>query len=595
MASSTTVEIGVFLTTGDAPYFRLNDPVKGKLNNTLYRLAGPIFYDITDKVTSVSVQRGKNRQLERYSAGRATVALNNEDRTFDPLNTSSIFYGNIIPRRAIRVRTGGFNQFVGLVEDWNFSYDVSGRSTAQIAAADGFTLLAQQSLTAGTATTQLTGARVEAVLSQPSVAWPLDQREIDSGLASVGSDVFPSSGSVLNYLQSVEASEQGQLFISRDGYVRFVNGGVTPTTQGSWVLSRTNISLNPRMVTATYPASNNGTLNPVTKNVAVPAPHPQGVATCLEGSSTGTNANLLSVFGLDAVINTGSPERASGVWVYVTESGYRVTAANGWAAQEITANTWTYVKQTGTTSAGAWAQIGVARISGNASTSARVYITGCISLSGTVASDDFFDGSTPATFTKRYGWNGTINLSSSYEETADVIAYPAFSDAGDGIPYTSADVSYGTELLFNNVQVSYPGGTAIANNADSQDLYGITTTSVDTLLSTGAAANSLALFWVAKYGEPEYRFESVDVSLDGLTGDEKNRILQLELGDIVLVKFTPNQIGDAIVKYAQIIGMQHTVTPDRHTITFGLGSLQFSFLVLDDTGFGILDENVLAF
>lgn len=406
MGTLTTVEIGVYLNTANAPYFRLNDPVKGKLNNTSYRLAGPIFYDVTDRVTAVSVKRGKNRQLERYNAGQATVVLNNEDRLFDPLNTASIFYGNIIPRRQIRINSGGYNQFVGLIEDWNYDYDVSGKSTAQIVSADGFTLLAQQSLTAGTATAQTTGARINAVLSMPSVAWPLEDRNVDTGLAALGADVWSATDNALTYLQEVEASEQGQFFIDRDGYARFVNGGVTPTS------------------------------------------------------------------GLSAVL---------------------------------------------------------------------------------------------------------------------------FSDAGDGVPYTGAQVSYGTELLFNTVSVTYPAGTATAANVASRNLYGITTTSVDTLLQTSTAAENLALFWVNKYGDPEYRFDAVTVALEGLTDVQKIDVLQLDLGQIVQVKFTPNQVGDVIERYAQVIGIQHNVGVDRHTITYSFGSLQYSFLVLDDTGFGILDENALAF
>jgi hypothetical protein len=54
-------------------------------------------------------------------------------------------------------------------------------------------------------------------------------------------------------------------------------------------------------------------------------------------------------------------------------------------------------------------------------------------------------------------------------------------------------------------------------------------------------------------------------------------------------------VGDPIERYGQIIGIKHDVGVDRHTVTFGLGSLQYAFLVLDDTGFGILDENALAF
>lgn len=400
---ATTVEIGVYLNTGDAPYFRLNDPVKGKLNNVSYRLAGPIFYDITNEVRNVTVKRGKNRELDRYSAGNATVSLNNQTRLFDPLNTASIFYGNIIPRRQIRIRSGGFNQFVGLIEDWNLEYDVSGQSIASIVAADGFTLLAQQTLTPGTATAQKTGARIEAVLSQPSVAWPLDDRIIDTGNSDLGADVF--DGNVLSYLQTVEASEQGQFFVNRDGYIRFVNGAVTPTSAGA----------------------------------------------------------------------------------------------------------------------------------------------------------------------------------------------PLFSDAGDGIPYVGASVQYGTELLYNQVEVTYPAGTATATNSESQTKYGISATSVNTLLGAGINAEGLADYWVARYGEPDYRFDAIDVSLEGLTGNDAETVLQFELGDIVEMKFTPNGIGDPIQRYLQITSIDHTINPAEHRIRFGVGSLQFAFLVLDDTGFGILDENALAF
>ena len=401
---ATTVEIGVYLTTADAPYFRVGNATKGKLNNTSYRLAGPIFYDITDRVQSVTTKRGKNRELDRYSAGNATVVLNNEDRAFDPLNTSSIFYGNIIPRRQIRIRTGGYDQFNGVVEDWNLDYDISGKSNATIVAADGFTLLAQQTLTPGTATVQKTGERINAVLDQPTVAWPTNQRSIDTGGNTVGADVF--DGNVLSYLQDVENSEQGQLFIARNGNIRFINGATTPTT------------------------------------------------------------------------------------------------------------------------------------------------------------------------------GATV---------------PLFSDAFDGIPYVNVAVSYGTELLFNQAQVNSPAGTAIANNTTSQGKYGITQTSINTLLSSSSDANNLATYTVAKYGEPEYRFDNLDIALDGLTGDQKNTVLQLDLGALIQVKFTPNKVGSAILRYGQIISISNNVGVDRHVIRYGIGSVQYAFLVLDDTGFGILDTNAMAF
>jgi hypothetical protein len=184
--------------------------------------------------------------------------------------------------------------------------------------------------------------------------------------------------------------------------------------------------------------------------------------------------------------------------------------------------------------------------------------------------------------------NGAVTPTS---ETSAVL----FSDNGSGVPYTSATVSYGTELLFNQVEVSAPTATAEANNIESQTKYGITQTAVDTLLATLNAVQSLALFWVAKYGEPEYRFQDLSVSLDGLTGQNLIDTLNVELGDIVQIEFTPNGIGSPIARYGQVNKIEHNITPGSHDVVFGFGSLQFSFLVLDDTGFGILDQNVLGF
>lgn len=589
----TTVEVAFELTVGDTPYFRLDDPVKGKLNNTSYRLAGPIWIDITDRVANVSIKRGKNRELERYNAGNASITLHNEDRTFDPLNTSSPYVGNIIPRRAVRVTTSGVPQFTGVIEDWNLDYDVSGKSNAQIVAADAFTLLAQQSLTAGTATAQTTGERINAVLSMPSVAWPLTQRNIDTGSSQVGADVWTTDDNALTYLQEVEASEQGQLFMDRNGYVRFVNGAVTPTTQGSWNLSRTNLVTNPSFETDTNSWS--GGSSTISRDTTQFYSGTSSLKAVFSASVDNGALYVGSVPVSQTYVASAWVKGEAGKLIRMRFLAY--TSGGGYIGETSSGNI---------TATGSWQRITVSRAFGSTAAQARIafenrtagthtfYIDAVQIEVGSTATD-YFDGSLPATFTKRYGWNGTANASTSYEETADVIAYPAFSDEGDGIPYTSATISYGTELLYNQVKVTSPTATSIANNTASQALYGITTTDVETLLSTSNAVASLALFWVAKYGEPEYRFQDLEVSLDGLSGADVESVLNVELGDIVQIKFTPNGVGDVIQRYGQVNKIEHSITPDRHNIVFGFGSLQFSFLVLDDTGFGILDENVLAF
>lgn len=229
------------------------------------------------------------------------------------------------------------------------------------------------------------------------------------------------------------------------------------------------------------------------------------------------------------------------------------------------------------------------------SESGPVYVDDVMVTSSAYTGAVWFSGDSAATETAIYTWNGTPNSSTSnayyLSETVDIVK---FSDNGDGIPYTGAAVSYGTELLFNQAAITAPSGTATANNLVSQDKYGITQTSVDTLLSTFTAAESLASYYVTRYGEPEYRFQELTVSLDGLSGTQREKVLGLELGKIVTIRFSPNNVGSPIERYGQIIGISHNVGVDRHDITYSVGSLQFAYLVLNDVGFGILDGNALG-
>jgi hypothetical protein len=218
---TTTVELGL------SKAFTLDDPIAGVIGSDEFVIGGVQFTDITEFVRSVSLSRGKNFDLDRFNAGALSVELNNSTRVFDPLNTASPLAGNIVPRRDVRVSTDGTPQYVGKIIDWNFDYQPGGLQDASFQAADAFTFFAQQILTPGTATPQLTGARVTAVLNQPSVDWPADKRVVDVGNSSLGDDLF--EGNALEYLQLVEQSEVGLLFIDKNGNLRFRDRLATPT------------------------------------------------------------------------------------------------------------------------------------------------------------------------------------------------------------------------------------------------------------------------------------------------------------------------------------------------------------------------------
>lgn len=218
---NTIVEIGFDLSSLGGPFFTLDDSVAGVLDNTEFLLGGTLFYDVSQYLLGVQVNRGKSRELDRYNAGQSSVVFDNRARTFDPLYTSSPYFGQIVPHREIRIKSNGSALFYGVIDDWNFDYSPTGDNTASAFSSDGFTLLATQSLSAHTATSQLTGARVNAVLDRPEVSWPASIRNIETGAATLQADVVDEGTNVLEYLQTVEKSEPGSIFIGKDGYLNF--------------------------------------------------------------------------------------------------------------------------------------------------------------------------------------------------------------------------------------------------------------------------------------------------------------------------------------------------------------------------------------
>lgn len=149
-----------------------------------------------------------------------------------------------------------------------------------------------------------------------------------------------------------------------------------------------------------------------------------------------------------------------------------------------------------------------------------------------------------------------------------------FSDDGSGIPFSSIEISYGTEFLYTQVEISYPSGSVTATDtfqAASTSLtnYGPRTLSLETFLSS-SAASGIGELLVERYGEPELRIESIEVELDGLTTAQRERLLGLELGDGVEIQFTPNGIGAPIFREMAVDLIQHSIIPGSHVMRLRL-------------------------
>jgi hypothetical protein len=66
-------------------------------------------------------------------------------------------------------------------------------------------------------------------LNKPEVNWPAANRSIETGLTTLQADTIPQNENALGYLQLVEQTENGMLFINRSGAVTFKNRVTEPS------------------------------------------------------------------------------------------------------------------------------------------------------------------------------------------------------------------------------------------------------------------------------------------------------------------------------------------------------------------------------
>jgi hypothetical protein len=412
-APDVSVEFGFDLGQRDPFAFVLDSATRGVLNGTEFTLGGERYFDITDRLVTAQVRRGKSQALDRIDAGVVSVTVDNSDREFDPLYENGPYFGQLIPRRSVRVSSNGLPVFVGFIDDFDIQYEPGVQSVVRIEASDALSVLTNSGLEEFTPDSELSGARINTVLDRPEVDWPAELRDIDAGNSlMLDADVAEGTGT-LTYLQLVANSEFGTLFLSKDGKITFRERNSVP--------------------------------------------------------------NIPDIVFSDEVV-------------------------------------------------------------------AGVYT---------------------------------------------------------GIQFADVNIVYGSENLYNRITLEnadiFPE-QAFAEDATSQAVYGPRTLSqTGLLIQEPEQLQFLADFFLARYKEPQYRFETVTVVLDTLSTINQNKVLDLEIGDIVLVRFEPSDIPPAIEQYCRIIGINHDWSPGSKNISFSLERLDFAVFILDDLVLGELDNDRLAY
>ncbi len=227
----------LFIDTGfvqDA--FVLDDATKGVLDNTTYVLDGTTnFAGVLDGCTNVSVRRGRQDQGDQFSPGTMSFTMLDTSGIFNPFDQQSPYWDEttqqpgLAPLRRVKLqRYDATNTaqdiFNGYIINYDYNFALGGLDTVTVFCADQFYLLAQTVMDEFNVSEELSSTRLEAVLDLPEVAFPVAQRDIQTGTVLLGGSspfTVAQGTNVSQYCSQINQAEQGRLFMTRSGDLRF--------------------------------------------------------------------------------------------------------------------------------------------------------------------------------------------------------------------------------------------------------------------------------------------------------------------------------------------------------------------------------------
>lgn len=228
------VEVG-FVGPARRTAFQLDDPTYGVLGTGVLGI-GVQLVDLSSRLVSLQVRRGRVTPVDVVDAGRAVVVLRNDDGVLDPLNTASALYPGVEPRRPVNIYADGVQVYAGFIDDIDLGYTPGGDAVVTLTASDGLSRLSLAEFpSAGLAVAeQDSGSRVAAVLASNGDFWS-GSTSVEPGDSTLAAGT--ATGNVLSYLQQVERSEGGFLFVGRSGALTFRNRNAPATNPGALTLS----------------------------------------------------------------------------------------------------------------------------------------------------------------------------------------------------------------------------------------------------------------------------------------------------------------------------------------------------------------------
>ena len=583
----------------------------------------------------VQISRGRSRETDQFTGGTAVFTLRNESRKFDPLNSSSPYYPQIVPRIRVRVLFASALIFTGFLDDIQVNYEQPKFSTVTFTAIDGLGLLAATMLQSKSVSDQSPGARLATILADSHVGYP-----DSTNVVGLSQTVVGFTG--LNTPYGVALDSQGNLYVtdsSNNRIKKMTPGGVEsifPTTglspgfsNPTGIFCDTNTdhlyvadTNNNRVVIwsgsswggsgVTGLSSPTGVWYDANSSTLYVTDNGHGTVQQYVSGTQSEFHHLASMVSPSAVMKDGS-----GI-VYVSDPGHSAPRVVYWNGS------WNTLTITGLSSPGGLAAVGVGSeiyVVDSGNNRAYHYLSGQATMpfSGLNTPEGIVADSFGTTYIADAAnnrvvtiWDGAYTLGTDtldqisaldhlntcalscysylYVDAYGVLQFrsrmPAntasvctLTDAGGAIKYQSVSLLSSTILLFTEVtgvsSATDAAGVRQTSSANTTKYYHKVYQLPALNNKNDADVQNLCQYIVGLYNQAEVRFDTLTVQLESASTGNQTILAGLELTDIVHVVLTPPGGGSAIALDQIVEGMTFDLNASAGTygLTLNLGSI----------------------
>ena len=186
---------------------------------------GTVIIDVSAQVAKIDTRKERNLFQDKYQSGSATVRITDENGDWNPQNTSSPYYPNLVPLRSIIIEANYASTvypiFKGYITEYLYQYPKDQEiGYVDLICSDAFRLVFNSNVTTvtGAVAGQGTGTRIDKILD--TIGWPSSSRSIMTGNTLCQADPA-TTRSALQAIETATFTEQGAFYFDKAGNAVF--------------------------------------------------------------------------------------------------------------------------------------------------------------------------------------------------------------------------------------------------------------------------------------------------------------------------------------------------------------------------------------